>query len=181
MSRVSAILPPQRPWTSWEQELCFIPLHTHCCYLVQNRCSKVAEPTASREAISEFSSSHIMYMDFRHNTSYYSKKSVKLLLWHGEKERSHNSIPAKNAQLERNHGEATDRPRARALHQTTGLCSAKTPVSSKTRNWILDRGKNTARHRAKKIRVCTVPRVNCSKISATWELCWGCELGCGCS
>lgn len=35
-SCVSATLPPQRPWTSGEQELCFIPLHTHCCYLAHN-------------------------------------------------------------------------------------------------------------------------------------------------
>lgn len=150
------------------------------CDRCKHRCSKV-KPTASREAISEFSSSHIMYMAFRHNTSYYSKKSMKLLLWHAEKEHSHNSIPAKNVQLECNYGEATDRSRARAPHQTTGLCSAKTPVSSKTRSWILDRGRNTARGSFEDIRARTVPRVNCSKTSAIWKLYWGCEQRCGCS
>ena len=43
---------------------------------------------------------------------------MKLLLRHAEKEHSHNSIPAENVQLGCKHGEATDRSRARALHQT---------------------------------------------------------------
>lgn len=131
--------------------------------LTHNRCSKVVELTASTEAIFEFSSSHIMYMYFTHNTSHYSKRSEKLpdvTRWEGH---SHRSIPAENVQLDWNHGETSDRPNGGSpSNYWPALINSGNAIKDterKTQSWILDHGRNTAGDIIEKIRICTIPRV----------------------